>query len=103
MQRIQKCLKKGGTLFLQTPCSGIVSDTFGKLWGDYVYPAHLHIFSQDSLFRLLVSNGFNIVNWVRFGSGNPKGSIPDDRKKVIDSIAKQLGIGDQIALWAILS
>ena len=42
-----------------------------------------------------------IKNWVRFGSGNTSGTLPDGKKKVFDTIAKQLGIGDVIALWAV--
>ncbi len=101
MTRVRKTVKKGGALFLQTPCTGIISDTFGQGWREYTYPNHIHLFSQDSLFRLLKEHGFMLKNWVRFGSGNSSGTLPDDRKRVIDTIAKRLGIGDIIAVWAV--
>ena len=101
MTRVGKTLRQGGNLFLQTPCTGIISDTFGQHWREYTYPNHLHLFSQDSLFRLLKEHDFMIKNWIRFGSGNTSGTLPDEKKKVIDSIAKRLGIGDVIAVWAV--
>lgn len=102
IKKVRQCVNKGGSLFLQTPCTGIISDTFGNNWREYTYPNHIHLFSQDSLFRILADHGFLIRNWVRFGSGNNSGTLPDDRKKVFDSISKQLGIGDIIAIWAVL-
>lgn len=101
LPRAASALRTGGTLFVQTPCTGIISDTFGDKWREYTYPNHLHLFSQDALFRLLTNHGFAVRKWVRFGSGNTSGTLPDDKKRVIDTIAKRLGIGDVIALWAV--
>ncbi|MBP1729821.1 MAG: Methyltransferase/methylase [Deltaproteobacteria bacterium] len=101
LSRVSSAVKSEGNLFLQTPCTGIISDTFGQGWREYTYPNHLHLFSQDALFRLLTRHGFMIRNWVRFGSGNTSGTLPDDKKRVIDTIAKRMGIGDVIALWAV--
>jgi len=98
--KVSKRLKRGGSLLLQTPCTGIISDTFGNNWREYTYPNHLHFFSQEALFNVLTCHGFSVNSWVRFGSGNNSGTLPDDRKKVFDTIAKQLGIGDIIAMWA---
>lgn len=93
-------LEPGGELIVQTPCTGMISELFGDKWLYYMPIEHIHLFSQESLFRLLAETGFAVVSWVRFGSCNPKGSIPDLNKKVIDTIAKRLGIGDTIALRA---
>jgi 2-polyprenyl-3-methyl-5-hydroxy-6-metoxy-1,4-benzoquinol methylase len=101
MERVTRAVKRGGSLLIQTPCTGIISDTFGQNWREYTYPNHLYLFSQESLFRLLKEYGFMIKNWVRFGSGNTSGTLPDDKKKVFDTIAKRLGIGDIIAVWAV--
>lgn len=103
LERVARSVKRGGSLLLQTPCTGIISDTFGRNWREYTYPNHLYLFSQESLFRLLKDHGFMIKNWVRFGSGNTNGTLPDEKKKVFDTIAKQLGIGDVIALWAVMA
>jgi 2-polyprenyl-3-methyl-5-hydroxy-6-metoxy-1,4-benzoquinol methylase len=103
MEGVAKTVKSGGSLLLQTPCTGIISDTFAQNWREYTYPNHLHLFSQESLFQVLKDHGFMIRNWVRFGSGNTSGTLPDDKKKVFDTIAKCLGIGDVIALWAVMT
>ncbi|HEY4705872.1 MAG TPA: class I SAM-dependent methyltransferase [Thermodesulfobacteriota bacterium] len=93
-------LKDGGELVIQTPCTGMVSELFGESWLYYMPVEHIHLFSQESLFRLLSEEGFSVVNWVRFGSCNPAGSIPAVNKRAMDTIAKRLGIGDTIALRA---
>ncbi len=103
VERVVRAVKRGGSLLVQTPCTGIISDTFGSNWREYTYPNHLHLFSQASLFGLLKNHGFMIRNWVRFGSGNTSGTLPDDKKKVFDTIAKRLGIGDVIAMWAVMA
>ena len=38
-------------------------------------------------------------SWVRFGSGNDSGTIPDLNKRAMDIVAKTLGIGDTLAVW----
>lgn len=90
----------GGGLIVETPCTGLISDLFGKHWRFYMPVEHLHLFSQESLFGLLRRSGFAVASWVRFGSGNDTGTIPDVNKRVADGVAKRLGIGDTIAVWA---
>lgn len=100
LEKSRSLLSVGGEIVIQTPCTGMISELFGERWLYYLPVQHLHLFSQESLFRLLSETGFAVVSWVRFGSCNPKGSIPDLNKKVMDTIAKRLGIGDTIALRA---
>lgn len=100
LEKSRSLLSSNGEILVQTPCTGIISELFGEEWLYYLPVQHLHLFSQESLFRLLSETGFSVVSWVRFGSCNPKGSIPDLNKRVMDTIAKRLGIGDTIALRA---
>ncbi len=100
LEKARSLLAPGGELLIQTPCTGMISELFGDRWLYYMPVEHIHLFSQESLFRLLSETGFAPVKWVRFGSCNPKGSIPDLNKRVMDTIAKRLGIGDTIALRA---
>lgn len=100
LAKARALLVPGGEIIIQTPCTGIVSELFAENWLYYLPVQHLHLFSQDGLFKLLSDEGFSIVSWVRFGSCNPAGSIPAVNKKAIDTIAKRLGIGDTIALRA---
>ena len=100
LEKTRSLLSPGGEVILQTPCTGIVSELFGDKWLYYLPVQHLHLFSQDSLFKLLCDTGFSVVSWVRFGSCNPKGSIPDVNKRAMDTIAKRMGIGDTIVVRA---
>lgn len=101
VRKAKTLLRQDGELILQTPCTGMISELFAEHWLYYMPIEHIHLFSQESLFRLLADEGFSIVNWVRFGSCNPgDGTIPAVNKKAMDTIAKRLGIGDTIAVRA---
>jgi 2-polyprenyl-3-methyl-5-hydroxy-6-metoxy-1,4-benzoquinol methylase len=100
LEKTRTLLAPGGEVVIQTPCTGMVSELFGDKWLYYLPVQHLHLFSQESLFKLLSETGFSVVSWVRFGSCNPKGSIPDINKKAMDTIAKRMGIGDTIVVRA---
>lgn len=100
LEKTRALLAPGGEVVLQTPCTGMVSELFGDKWLYYLPVQHLHLFSQESLFKLLSDTGFSVVSWVRFGSCNPKGSIPDVNKRAMDTIAKRMGIGDTIVVRA---
>lgn len=100
LEKTRELLAPGGEVVIQTPCTGMVSELFGDNWLYYLPVQHLHLFSQDSLFKLLSETGFSVVSWVRFGSCNPKGSIPDVNKRAMDTIAKRMGIGDTIVVRA---
>lgn len=100
LEKSRALLAPGGEVVLQTPCTGMVSELFGDKWLYYLPVQHIHLFSQEALFRLLSDTGFSIVSWVRFGSCNPKGTIPDVNKKAIDTIVKRIGIGDTIVVRA---
>lgn len=98
--KVYDLTEPGGYLLIQTPCKGLISDTFGEDWRHYIPPQHLYLFSQNSLFTLLMDNGFLLVNWIRIGSGNDAGTIPAKQKKVFDTICKKLCMGDNIILLA---
>ena len=100
LEKTRDLLAPGGEVVIQTPCTGMVSELFGDKWLYYLPVQHLHLFSQESLFKLLSDTGFSVVSWVRFGSCNPKGSIPDVNKRAMDAIAKRMGIGDTIVVRA---
>ena len=100
LEKTRDLLAPGGEVVIQTPCTGMVSELFGDKWLYYLPVQQLHLFSQESLFKLLSDTGFSVVSWVRFGSCNPKGSIPDVNKRAMDAIAKRMGIGDTIVVRA---
>ena len=100
LKKVYGLLKKDGDVIIQTPCQGLISENFKEEWRHYNPPQHIYLFNQNSLFYLLASTNFMIVNWIRIGSGNDAGTIPAKPKKVFDSISKKLGIGDNIIVWA---
>ena len=95
---ISSILNENGFLIIETPCTGIISGSFADDWRFYMPVEHIHLFSQNSLFKILTDNDFTIASWIRFGSGNTTGTINQVSKKVADTIAKQMGIGDVIAV-----
>lgn len=100
LEKTRTLLKPGGEVVIQTPCTGMVSELFGEKWLYYLPVQHIHLFSQESLFALLSRTGYSVTSWVRFGSCNPKGSIPDINKRAIDTIVKKTGLGDTIVVRA---
>lgn len=101
VEHVHRLLKPEGGFLVETPCTGVIADAFGDDWRFYMPVEHLHLFSQEGLFRLLTQSGFEIVSWARFGSGVDSGTVPALNKRVSDTIAKRLGIGDTIAVWSI--
>ncbi len=100
LKKVNSLLPSGGDVIIETPCRGIIAEKFKAEWRHYNPPQHIFLFDQNSLFFTLKQAGFQIVNWVRFGSGNTAGAIPPKAKSVFDSICKELGIGDSIIVWA---
>ena len=45
---------------------------------------------------------FAVVSWVRWGSENTQGTVPDIPKKAWDRIAKELGMKDKTSLLAVI-
>ena len=92
-------LPPGGSLLLETPVVGPVSDAFGKDWRFFMPVEHLNLFSPPGLVELCRQCGFELKASVRFGSGNDSGTAQPRNKRAMDSLAKSLGIGDTMAAW----
>ncbi|MHB9095758.1 MAG: class I SAM-dependent methyltransferase, partial [Eubacteriales bacterium] len=100
LAKINSLLEIDGDLIIQTPSRGLVADSYGPSWRHFIPPQHVHIFSQQGLFNLLITTGFRIVNWVSFGSGYTTGTTNPETKAVFDKVVKTLGIGDTVVVWA---
>ncbi|MBE9531791.1 MAG: methyltransferase domain-containing protein [Proteobacteria bacterium] len=98
LKKAAAILNPGGDIIIQTPCRGVISDSYGAEWIQYQPPYHVHLFDFESLKLLLEKVGFDIVSWVRFGSGITEADLPV--KPVFDRVAKEMKIGDTIVLWA---
>lgn len=93
----KRILKPSGDIIIQTPCRGVISDSYKADWIQYQPPYHVHIFDFESLKFLLAKTGFSVVRWVRFGSGITDTDLPV--KSAIDRVAKEMDIGDTIVIW----
>ena len=90
-------LGPSGDIVIQTPCRGVISDSYKADWIQYQPPYHVHLFDIDSLKFLLERAGFSVVRWVRFGSGITNTELTV--KPVFDRVAKEMDIGDTIVIW----
>lgn len=61
--RAHDILRSGGHIFIETPSlDGRDAALFrSRCWGGWHFPRHWTVFSRDSLSRLLLQNGFEIV------------------------------------------
>ena len=91
-------LRPGGLFLVETPIVGIVANSFGSTWRFLMPVEHLNLFSQNALFTLATKCGFNIRSFVSFGSGNTSNTVPDMNKRAMDTMVKQLGCGDVLAV-----
>lgn len=62
LRKINKCLKKGGYVHIETPDASCLSrKIFNKFWGGYHFPRHIYIFSRDNLKHFLNNVGFEVI------------------------------------------
>jgi len=101
LEQAHRVLNPGGWLLVETPVIGAISRSFGASWRYYLPVEHLNLFTQESLFSACAEAGFDVRRWVRFGSGNTAGTVPDANKRAMDRIAKQYGFGDTMAVWLV--
>ncbi len=93
-----KLLPPGGLFLVETPIVGIVARSFASAWRFLMPVEHLNLFSQNALFALATKCGFQILSFVSFGSGNTSNTVPDVNKRAMDTLVKQLGCGDVLAV-----
>ncbi len=91
--RVYALLKKGGHFVLVTPNrSGFQAKLLANRWRSCI-PDHLHLFSKDTLHRLVRNSGFRVLHIQTWG-GIAKGLAPRSIKWVLDRLAKRYGFGD---------
>jgi SAM-dependent methyltransferase len=62
LERIHTLLDEDGVFYGRTPKLGSFGvKIFGRYWGGYHYPRHLHLFTEESLELILRKSGFSEV------------------------------------------
>jgi SAM-dependent methyltransferase len=95
MSYLKAILKESGTVIIEVPLSGIVSNLFGKNWRFFMPDEHLCIPSFLGLKKLFSKHGFKMAGYVRFGSGLTKGMTFSPIKSFFDFFVKLIKIGDR--------
>ena len=100
IKRINQQLVVGGQFVIETPIYGLVAESFAENWRYFMPVEHLNIFSKTALFDLLKNEGFEIVSYITYGSGNLAKDIQPINKRAMDRFAKISDNGDTIAIHA---
>ena len=98
VNHLKRILINDGYLFISTPVVGLVAGFFGEKWRFLMPDEHLCLFSRKSIFQVLVNEGWEILRYVRFGSGFTSGMIISPVKQIFDKLAKKWQIGDRIVI-----
>ena len=63
LSKVHSLLTQDGVFYGRTPKLGSIGHKiFGRYWGGYHFPRHLHLFNEKSLQRLLLESGFREVD-----------------------------------------
>jgi len=72
---MNRCLKKGGKIFISTPYHGTIKNLVIALIGFEIvynpYSQHIRFFTKKSLSTLLQSHGFSILSYGEYGRFKP--------------------------------
>jgi 2-polyprenyl-3-methyl-5-hydroxy-6-metoxy-1,4-benzoquinol methylase len=103
IEHAYRLLSPGGSLLIETPVIGPVSDAFGADWRFYMPTEHLNLFPPQTLVAMCRDSGFSLRGSIRFGSGNDSGTTRPANKRAMDYLAKSMGFGDTMAAWFVKS
>jgi len=101
LKKISLELKDKGMIYISTCRSGGINfmKLFGKNWRFYNFPEHLYFFSFPAIKKVLNNAGFNVVEYITYGSGIGKqGSAV---RKYADFLARHIYLGDMMLISAV--
>lgn len=76
IKKCKKILKKDGLIFIQTPnTDSLFAKFMGKYWPPYSPVEHIHLFSRQSLEKVLRTNGFQHIQFKQSWKKLPIGYV----------------------------
>ncbi len=100
IKKIHSMLLPNGEFIIETPVYGLVAESFKENWRYFMPVEHLNIFSKDAMLNTLRNNGFEIIKYVTYGSGNISADMNSINKKAMDSLVKKTDLGDTLVVHA---
>ena len=95
LRSVRERLLPGGLMVLVTPnTAGLQPRLFGPDWRSAIAD-HVHLFSRRNLIRVLVEEGFEVLETQTWG-GLGIGTAPRWIKRPVDRAAKRFGFGDVV-------
>jgi 2-polyprenyl-3-methyl-5-hydroxy-6-metoxy-1,4-benzoquinol methylase len=102
LQELKTYLKPGGTVVVQTPRIGLLSDSLQEAWEHFLPFEHVVLHTRKSLIRLFEQAGFRMVSVCSFGANAPVGVVPEPYKTAVDRMAKETDNGStQVARFTL--
>ena len=99
LQATVSCMKPGGFLLIQSPCSGVIARAYRGDWRMLIVPHHCSLPSPSGLTEATHSAGLRLKGKITFGAGmGDTGQVPDRHRNAWNSIAKKLHVGDTVAV-----
>jgi SAM-dependent methyltransferase len=99
IREIKRILKPQGRVYITTPnITGFQARLLGSRWRSAIFD-HLYLFSIKTLRLLLETSGFKVERIKTWG-GLAAGLCPFPVKRLFDTLAKPLGLGDVMIVRA---
>lgn len=100
INKIYSLLKSDGELIIETPVYGLVAESFKENWRYFMPVEHLNIFSKNAMLDTLKNNGFEIIKYITYGSGNIGADMKSINKRAMDNLVKKADLGDTLVVYA---
>jgi SAM-dependent methyltransferase len=88
LRQLKIYLRPGGTFVLQTPRTGLLTESLREVWEHFLPFEHVVLYTRQSLIRLFEQAGFRLVAVSSFGANAPVSAVPEPYKTAVDRLAK---------------
>jgi SAM-dependent methyltransferase len=102
LKTLKSLLNRNGSIIVQTPRVGILSEMLKENWEHFLPLEHLVLYTRESLLFLFRKFGFHPIKAWSFGGNAPSGIIPKPYKNAYDTLAKKTDNGSTQVVHFIL-